>query len=440
MSPEANSQSFKFVILHLAHSIRPAKFGFGLIFDQFMSQYPLIRSNELKLGFCLIAIFFGIGLYGQTRSCEVGQYYQDKSQAYLPLPLSRPLESRANPKLNIVFHVVWNTPSENVPMAQIVKQIERLNLDFNNSNTSRSAVPVEFRDRIGNPGVEFCLANKDPNGNPHDGVNRIQTSVRNVGSTRDAFGRYVIHYSNTMGQTGWDPNRFINVWVGKMENIFGRSTIGGTAYPLAEDGIVIDPEQFGVDFNRSLFGRTLVHEMGHYLGLQHLWGAALGDCSEDDGIADTPVQDGPYYGCPAYPTRSCGNNNMFMNFMDYVDDFCMQLFTEGQAITMLKTLNDFRPGLLTQDASCGPDTGPVALSGINYLWNASASMLTLQLNHIPDRLLYVEVSNVLGQRVYRNQWDRTTTHEINTNNWIAGIYLVNLRYNKEKRTIKLFIH
>ena len=75
-------------------------------------------------------------------------------------------------------------------------------------------------------------------------------------------------------------------------------------------------------------GRTATHEVGHYLNLRHIWGD--GRCRQDDFVTDTPSSDGANYGCPSYPTVNCSSTDMTMNYMDYTDDGCMYMFTDGQ--------------------------------------------------------------------------------------------------------------
>jgi len=75
-------------------------------------------------------------------------------------------------------------------------------------------------------------------------------------------------------------------------------------------------------------GRTCTHEVGHWLNLRHIWGD--GRCRQDDFVADTPSSDGPNYGCPGFPTTNCKTADMTMNYMDYVNDACMYMFTDGQ--------------------------------------------------------------------------------------------------------------
>ncbi len=401
-------------------------------------NFPANKNTLLTISLCLIFSVCYTKTGCQEKRCEVDRYYQGKSGVVVkPKGRDDILQSRAVTILPIVIHVVWADMEENIPTEIILKQIDRLNLDFNNPRTSRESVPVEFRALIANPAIQFCLTRKDPNGNPHSGIIRRQTNVKNIGSTKDAFGKYLIHSSN--GSPAWNPSRYINVWIGKMENIFGRSTIGGTSYPAEEDGIVIDPSQFGLDFSRDLLGRTLVHEIGHYLGLQHLWGSRSGECTEDDGINDTPLQDAPYFDCPKYPQRSCGTSNMFMNFMDFVDDLCMDLFTRGQVDRMHNILATHRSGLLIPDEDCNALTGNIMLPQINYYHHPTKKSVTLQSNLRPNAAVYIQVSNILGQSVYQNSWESVFSAEIPTKYWVTGIYLINLRYHNERRTIKLFI-
>src|SRR5690606_21252485 len=84
-----------------------------------------------------------------------------------------------------------------------------------------------------------------------------------------------------------------------------------------------------------------------YLGLNHLWDND-DDCRTDDGMQDTPIQKGPNYGCPSFPHISCGNQpngDMFMNFMDYTNDTCMNMFTSQQVALMRAVMKTVRKTL-----------------------------------------------------------------------------------------------
>jgi hypothetical protein len=103
-------------------------------------------------------------------------------------------------------------------------------------------------------------------------------------------------------------------------------------------------------------GRTVTHEIGHYLNLSHIWGEnRIPTCTDSDFVDDTPNQFGPNTGKPDFPRRSCSNSlngDMFMNYMDYVDDDAMVMFTQGQAVRMLATLETVRTDLVS-----GPPVG-----------------------------------------------------------------------------------
>ena len=172
-----------------------------------------------------------------------------------------------------------------------------------------------------------------------------------------------------------------------MENIFGRSTIGGMVPVMEEDGIVIDPIYFTISPGAKILGRTLVHEMGHYLGLKHTWGQIIGDCDEDDGLQDTPPQQGPYFDCPQHPQFSCGQKSMFMNFMDFVDDECSKFFTRDQ---------------------------------VSLMWT------TLQ----------TSVFNTQGQSLLESELYIIPAVDVEIKHWPAGIYFLYFRYNKEQKTVK----
>ena len=120
--------------------------------------------------------------------------------------------------------------------------------------------------------------------------------------------------------------------------------------PAATDGVVIDTRAFGTGGTAVPpfdLGRTATHEVSHYLNLRHIW-ADTENCSGCDFVADTPNAAGPNYGTPAFLTVSCGNGpngDMSMNYMDYVDDAAMVLFTAQQVLRMRAALEKARPGL-----------------------------------------------------------------------------------------------
>ena len=257
--------------------------------------------------------------------------------------------------LPLVFHVVYFSEEENNSELQILSQIDVLNRDFQRQNENLAAIPSEFEGTIANTGLEFCLASSDPDGNPTTGITRTRTNFSNIASVFNPNGRPRIYYSAYGGQDAWDPERYINVWVGALDGILGAASFPQAGLP-AEDGILIDPRavgSIGLSSGFSPFdrGHTLTHEMGHYLNLAHVWGSMPG-CESDDFVADTPFQSNPYLGCPTHPQISCSSSDMFMNFMDFTNDHCISFFTLGQSMRMLATIDQLRPGLLETETQC----------------------------------------------------------------------------------------
>ena len=152
--------------------------------------------------------------------------------------------------------------------------------------------------------------------------------------------------------TPWDPNRYLNIWVCRL----GGRLLGYAQFPeggpLETDGVVILTSGFGVGGTAAApfaLGRTATHEIGHYLGLFHVFGnSAVPNYTDSDEIADTPNQLGPNFGTPSFPTFSCPsepNGDMFVNFMDYVDDAAMVMFSKDQVARMQAAMTVSRPNL-----------------------------------------------------------------------------------------------
>src|SRR5205085_1117085 len=168
-------------------------------------------------------------------------------------------------------------------------------------------------------------------------------------------------FSSSGGDDAWDSNSYLNIWVGSMFGLLGYSSEPGG--PANKDGIVMSPSAFGTINTSGAYnkGRTGVHEVGHWLGLKHIWGDAY--CG-DDLVDDTPKQGNFTQGCPSGFRSSCSNGtlgDMYMNYMDFTDDACMNLFTQGQKQRMLSLFNNG-----------GPRNALLLSSGLNTPWVANA--------------------------------------------------------------------
>lgn len=242
----------------------------------------------------------------------------------------------------------------NFPLDHVESQITVLNEDFRRTNADAGNTPSVFA--ADDVEIEFCLAAIDPSGSPTDGITRYATT-QNLNSNEFSI----------KSATGWDRDDYLNIWVGpNLGGILGWAYLPSTGgLPNATlDGVVTASTTFGgpgYGTNTPYhLGRTTTHEVGHYLGLRHVWGN--GGCTSDDNIADTPIQNSNNFGCPNHPSPSCSNGgDMFMNYMDYVNDNCMNAFTTGQGVRMHDILNSSRSSLLGSAAIVCNSTAPLAL-------------------------------------------------------------------------------
>ena len=209
----------------------------------------------------------------------------------------------------VYVHVVYSNSNENISDAQINSQIAVLNDDFRRTNNDANNTPSAFAGVAADTEITFSLAG----------------TFRNA-STTTAWG------TNNEVKSAYPPvtpETHMNIWVANI----GGGILGYAQFPggsLSTDGIVVSPQYFGTTgYVAAPFdgGRTTTHEVGHYLNLRHIWGD--GRCNRDDFVADTPSSDRPNYGCPT-TAYHCRSNDQFMNYMDYTDDACMNMFSEGQ--------------------------------------------------------------------------------------------------------------
>ena len=272
------------------------------------------------------------------------------------------LDLRLNSKDNIkripvVVHIIHNGEpvgtGANISYEQVVSQIEVLNEDFrkkagtNGFNTHPAGVDTE---------IEFYLATTDPDGNilSEPGVDRFNGGRASwpKGAIRNPIDVLIKPI------TIWNPNGYFNIWTVDFGGFVGRNLLGYAQFPTnsnlrgleadggsAEtDGIVIGYKYFGSSEKGNFpdliapydLGRTTTHEVGHWLGLRHIWGD--GDCLADDYCIDTPRSAAPNNTCTE--NISCNSTDMIENYMDYTSDGCMNIFTQDQTIRMQAVLRN----------------------------------------------------------------------------------------------------
>ncbi|HFA47778.1 MAG TPA: hypothetical protein ENJ95_02025 [Bacteroidetes bacterium] len=274
----------------------------------------------------------------------------DRSACSTPviLPIAVHFQGVANPDINCLRQLAQS-------------QIDVLNADYTGTNSdistwNNSAATFFPGVSNGETCVKFCLATKNhPSGY---GLSEGEPAVTVNKTTGDQD-------SNWAG--------YINIFVQANTGVLGYSPLGGAGNG---DGVVIDANAFGTGAGCGSIspnapynlGRTLTHEMGHYLLLDHIWG---GGCGQDDGVADTPDSEQSYYDCPSLGVSTCGSTDMHMNYMDYTNDECMYMFSAGQSGRMENYFNSSLQSVISNAAnvcaeggSGGGGTTPTCSDGI----------------------------------------------------------------------------
>jgi Pregnancy-associated plasma protein-A/Secretion system C-terminal sorting domain/SprB repeat len=261
-------------------------------------------------------------------------------------------KARALVTIPVVFHVIYNTPAQNISDAACIANLSQLNLDFARLNADAVNTPAAFAPLAANTDIQFCLAVRDPLGNTTTGITHTASTITSWSTNNN------VKFAASGGVDAWPRDQYLNVWVCNL----GSSLLGYGQFPggtAATDGIVVlytsvgsqaSPNPAGGNY---ALGRTATHEVGHWLNLRHIWGDDGGACTGDDLVGDTPNCADDNGGCPTYPLLdACATvapGVMFMNYMDYVNDNCMNMFSAGQGTRMaaLFAPGGFRAPLLT---------------------------------------------------------------------------------------------
>lgn len=304
----------------------------------------------------------------------------------------------------VVVHVLYNNSTSNISDAQILSQITVLNQDFQKLNSDASQTPSVWQGIAADAQVQFCMAQRDPQGNATNGIVRKSTTKSTFSyNTDDAKS------SSTGGDDPWPAGQYLNIWVVPAIN---GGTLGYAQFPggpASTDGVVIAHIYFGNTGTASApfnLGRTATHEVGHWLNLYHIWGDDGTSCSGSDLVGDTPNQGDENYGCPSFPTTSCSNGpngDMYMNYMDYTDDACMYMFTAGQKTRMHAVFASGGPrNSITTSLGCQP---PAAVCNAPTGLNAAS---------IANTSANLSWSAVSGATAYNVQWKLTSSGTWNT--------------------------
>lgn len=383
-----------------------------------------------------------------SQRCNTTFYSSEKDKLY-----ARPyLESGSRDTLAdeiitipVVIHILYNNDVQNISDAQVNSQLDVLNKDYRRLNSDTINTPKVFAAVAADIKIRFCLAKTDPSGKPTTGIIRKYTAQQKWDANDG------MKFSSSNGDNAWDSKKYLNIWVC---NLTG-SNLGYSSLPGSQpdkDGVVIQYDAFGnTGTVRHPFdkGRTATHEIGHWLGLQHLWGDAL--CG-DDHIDDTPPQKTYNNGCPSFPHLSTcsinGNGDMFMNYMDFSDDACMNMFTVGQKNKMrsMFAIGGARNSFLNSNAcnSQAPEAAPLPTdttitkvqirTGIKLYPNPTVNVLFVEsLNGNDLAGTAIKIYNVFGREVL-SQVLASGKNKIEVASLPTGIYFLHL--GNEKSAVK----
>ena len=327
----------------------------------------------------LLSFLFAFSIYAQERKCGTMENLELRKQqdpkleermaeieAYTKIKVAQ-LESSSNKVVGdvitipVVVHVLYRNSTENISEAQIQSQLDVLNEDFRRTNSNADNTWSQAADTQ----IEFCLSTIDPNGNATSGITRKQTTRQDWGADNDA------KRSSSGGIDPWNTSEYLNMWIvpkmttvsqGQTINLLGYAQFPGGA--AATDGLVMIYNAFGrVGAVTAPYdgGRTTTHEIGHFLNLRHIWGDS--NCG-NDFVSDTPTHQKSNSGCPTGQV-SCSSTDMPQNYMDYTNDSCMNLFTQGQKNRMRAVLEagGARRSLALSD-KCSSVAQPTCTDGV----------------------------------------------------------------------------
>jgi hypothetical protein len=327
-------------------------------------------------------------------------------------------------RIPVVVHVLYNTAAQNISDEQIRSQINALNRDFRRLNPDTVNTPGRFRNIASDVSLEFELATADPYGAPSTGITRKYTNVAEWTSDDK------IKFSSQGGTNAWDSKSYLNIWVGNLRRLLGYSSAPGAA--PERDGIVLSTSVMGTVNVSAPYdkGRTAVHEAGHWLGLKHIWGDTY--CG-DDAVDDTPPQGNFTTGCPSGFRSSCNNGavgDMYMNYMDFTYDGCINLFTTGQRDRMRASFYEAGPRYsllaskgLKKPWSTGMPSGgeEVACGRINIYPNPTATSITIDAAEWVGN--NIRILNMNGVEMLRAKMS-SKTQVIQLSSLPAGNYLL----------------
>lgn len=365
--------------------------------------------------------------------------------------------------MRIVFHVLYNNDRERLPESVVYNQLDIINHAYRHTHDDTGIVTEAFKPLAGDTRIQFELATEDPEGNPTTGINYVPTTREwffgGLAGDRDEF----MKFSDLGGVDVWDPKRYLNIWICDMANESGavftlgyaRPPLGAANWPSSSfnfgantDGVVLHYEIIGdpvLNANYETGSHTVIHEIGHYLGLRHTWGdagnAAFG-CNVDDGIEDTPNSRQANRGCNLFLNTCIDQSNDMRdnveNYMDYTSSQCSRMYTVEQREMMRYNLLRFRRGVATPILPEVPvgkyDTVDLKLD--IFPNPASRELVVSNPDITENQIIRVQLHDMAGREVYRTAAELNRYAIIQIPSMANGLYVVSVSTDDRKRMLR----
>jgi hypothetical protein len=348
--------------------------------------------------------------------------------------------------IKVVFHIVYGSQAENLPDAYITSQMKVLNDAFRRTNADTINTRDIFKPVAGDAGINFELADEDPDGNPTNGIVRVKTNLISFGTFPTNLGQADRVKEVQSGSPSWDTDKYMNIWVCDL-SANGFDALLGYAYPPTgapnwngnsvttsdKQGVVVHYKVVGEENPNSLStgAKTTVHEVGHYLGLRHIWGD--GGCGVDDFMDDTPRARRASNGCNK-GVNTCAEPfgeefpDMMENYMDYSTGECQNLFTNDQIAQMRSNLVTFREGIYSTFIP-EPEFPELTSNKTGVFPNPAVNEVLVQLTDVDVAVTdySIEIINTLGQTVMVRDLLSQEKQFLGGLNGLSGTYIYRIR-------------
>lgn len=359
-------------------------------------------------------------------------------------------------EIPVVFHVLYNKTAENLNDTSILSQLRELNNAFRKRNKDTTRIRAIFKPIAADVKIQFVLANKDPQGNASSGITRTYTNKTTFAANQ--FGTYTTNmkYSANGGKDAWDPTSYLNIWICNMEFPNYIGIVYGFATPPTnapnwngtgatkdtnsmESGVVLHYKIVGrsnpLAPAKYIEGKAAIHEVGHYLGLRHVWGDGNNTtgCNVDDGIFDTPnckAQNATCTGQNSCTDASNDKPDQTENYMDYALDGCAGMFTQQQAFMMRFVLDKLRTGLPYRVVKYDTIPEPAApLNGFKLYPNPlkEGQNFNVQIPGQNNEYFATSIVDACGKEVFQRTLLANKIHSIETAGLAQAIYFIVVR-------------